>query len=347
MTSERLLATLKSALPSAMFEPSETAPKPVEFTLGDGPKVRLYLWTTTPDASATGRPPDEYKIQIIIPGCGGGSPQHFDLANIPTFVCGFSPLFGIFTFWEVQYHQDCAYSKNLQFKGSMIEAATISGWEIDTRKLHGGAVEVRAAIHPNNLDKFIRTSIEADTAGVVGEDRAKFILLKSPELEQVLTPKPGEVITLEDVERKRVEIQGTRLHRHPKFRKNVLALYGNKCAICGVQLSILDAAHIIPVHHPKGSDDDWNGLALCKNHHALFDSRVMIIDADLVVQTNPDAVSVLAEKNLLGGWDTTLKPFVGKTIQIQPTFAATDKVKLEAFKSALKLNSAFGIAAPD
>jgi len=50
----------------------------------------------------------------------------------------------------------------------------------------------------------------------------------------------------------------------------------------------LDAAHIIPDSHEDGLASIRNGLALCKIHHAAYDSNILGIRPDLVVQIKSD-----------------------------------------------------------
>jgi putative restriction endonuclease len=47
---------------------------------------------------------------------------------------------------------------------------------------------------------------------------------------------------------------------------------------------LLDAAHILPDGHPLGNPVVPNGLALCKIHHAAFDSNILGVRPDLVVE---------------------------------------------------------------
>lgn len=63
----------------------------------------------------------------------------------------------------------------------------------------------------------------------------------------------------------------------PKFRKNLLKLYGNKCAISGWgPQSVLEAAHIQP-HAKKGVNKSENGILMRSDFHALFDSGLIRI----------------------------------------------------------------------
>lgn len=66
------------------------------------------------------------------------------------------------------------------------------------------------------------------------------------------------------------------INRDHKFRKNVLNIYGNKCAVCGYGLALdnivvgLEAAHI-KWFQAGGPCEIENGLCLCSLHHTLFD----------------------------------------------------------------------------
>jgi putative restriction endonuclease len=75
-----------------------------------------------------------------------------------------------------------------------------------------------------------------------------------------------------------------RIHQD-KFRHNVLVAYRDSCAICNLKhRQLLEAAHIIPDSDPRGAPEVSNGLALCKLHHAAFDSYLVGIRPDLVVE---------------------------------------------------------------
>jgi putative restriction endonuclease len=85
-----------------------------------------------------------------------------------------------------------------------------------------------------------------------------------------------------------------RLHQQG-FRERVLVAYREQCALCRLRhRELLDAAHIIPDGEPRGAPVVSNGLALCKLHHAAFDSFFLGITPDYKVQIRAD---VLAEKD--------------------------------------------------
>ncbi|MBS6554456.1 MAG: HNH endonuclease, partial [Clostridium sp.] len=55
----------------------------------------------------------------------------------------------------------------------------------------------------------------------------------------------------------------------------VLENYNYKCAICDCgEKKILEAAHIIPVNS-SGNDKVENGICLCRNHHRMFDEKLI------------------------------------------------------------------------
>ena len=50
--------------------------------------------------------------------------------------------------------------------------------------------------------------------------------------------------------------------------------------LCNVRraVGLLDAAHIVPVEHPDGSDETSNGVALCALHHRAYDRGLVTFD---------------------------------------------------------------------
>lgn len=60
--------------------------------------------------------------------------------------------------------------------------------------------------------------------------------------------------------------------------RKIKSAYGNECAMCGLGLNLLEGAHILPVEAPGATDEIWNGIALCRNHHSAFDNHLIWID---------------------------------------------------------------------
>jgi putative restriction endonuclease len=79
-----------------------------------------------------------------------------------------------------------------------------------------------------------------------------------------------------------------RLHQET-FRQRVIAAYQEHCAVCHLHhQELLDAAHILPDGHPLGAPVVPNGLALCKLHHAAFDSHLLGVRADYKIELRRD-----------------------------------------------------------
>lgn len=81
-----------------------------------------------------------------------------------------------------------------------------------------------------------------------------------------------------------------RLHQGG-FRERVLSAYKDQCALCHLKhRELLDAAHIIPDNEPGGKPIVKNGIALCKLHHAAFDSLFIGIRPDYRVIVRRDVL---------------------------------------------------------
>jgi len=78
-----------------------------------------------------------------------------------------------------------------------------------------------------------------------------------------------------------------RLHQR-SFRERVLRAYREQCAFCRLKhQELLDAAHILPDSDPEGEPRVNNGMALCKLHHAAFDSHFLGVTPDYIVRVRP------------------------------------------------------------
>lgn len=79
-----------------------------------------------------------------------------------------------------------------------------------------------------------------------------------------------------------------RLHQR-SFREKVLAAYHSQCAFCRLKhRELLDAAHIIPDNLPESKPTIDNGISLCKLHHAAYDSFILGVTPDYIIQVRED-----------------------------------------------------------
>lgn len=80
-----------------------------------------------------------------------------------------------------------------------------------------------------------------------------------------------------------------RLHQ-PVFRARVIRAYDGACALCRLRhVELLDAAHIL-ADAQGGQPVVPNGLAMCKIHHAAYDSGIVGIRPDYVVEVRSDVL---------------------------------------------------------
>lgn len=100
----------------------------------------------------------------------------------------------------------------------------------------------------------------------------------------------NDVIAPYPTEREWTEKTTLKPYRDPKFRKNILKAYNNKCAVCSISdVSLLRAAHIISAVK-SGNDSNNNGICLCVLHEIAFDRGIMKItpSGDIIVDTTED-----------------------------------------------------------
>lgn len=81
-----------------------------------------------------------------------------------------------------------------------------------------------------------------------------------------------------------------RLHQRV-FRTQVLLAYDGRCTVCNLgHTELLDAAHIIADGLPHGDPIVPNGLAMCRIHHAAFDSKILGVRPDLTLHIRGDVL---------------------------------------------------------
>ena len=102
--------------------------------------------------------------------------------------------------------------------------------------------------------------------------------------------------------------------RDTKFRSDVMHAYNNACCICELQFAT-EAAHIIPHKNEDTSQIVQNGLALCPNHHKMYDNQLLTIDSEYRILVNHDMISELRNDGLAGGLDEVEK-LDGKQISL-------------------------------
>jgi hypothetical protein len=130
---------------------------------------------------------------------------------------------------------------------------------------------------------------------VTGFDGVHFRIVSEP-IDVTSRPAlPGATFQFEPFDRTLPHIApALRRIRDMRFRLAIRRLYHERCSLCNLGYYVkatpvaVEAAHIIPVDQHGTSRDVRNGLLLCSNHHALFDSFAWTFDEDLRVHVTPD-----------------------------------------------------------
>jgi putative restriction endonuclease len=128
-----------------------------------------------------------------------------------------------------------------------------------------------------------------ETIHLIGEKELLDLIKESDELD--VLDKDGYL----EFDGQKLTITHTRYVRDPRFRKKVYDAYGHRCAMCGIQLEIVEAAHIIPHSHEKGTDEVDNGICLCSLHHSAYDKSIIYFNDKFEIKLNENKVNYLTK----------------------------------------------------
>jgi putative restriction endonuclease len=254
----------------------------------------LFLWTITEGGGGAGvRPANERRIQMT------------NVSGIPlqpgqrTLLGGWSEEFGVFAFWDARRHtRFSSKSPSLQVSSETLERAHNLGIATYLRPAALGR-EVVVAVSPDSLLWYVQHGLplhnSQDDAASVAE-----LVEATPEIErEFLDTSTNEV----EASRRYDLVETMRAYRDAKFKPAVLRAYRHRCAVCGCALKLVDAAHIVPVSHPRSTDSVNNGIALCRLHHGAYDNGLLGFQSNYNIVLNPLAEQRLSQLNLSVGLD--------------------------------------------
>ncbi len=133
---------------------------------------------------------------------------------------------------------------------------------------------------------------------IVGDDPAALTFtVRADELDRRAFASDGatqiQSIDIDDARRRYITTTVQRRLHQAAFRERVLQAYSGACALCHLRHpELLDAAHIDEDSSEQGEPLISNGLALCKIHHAAYDTDLITVRPDYRVEVRP---SVLRE----------------------------------------------------
>ena len=82
-----------------------------------------------------------------------------------------------------------------------------------------------------------------------------------------------------------------------------------------MQLKLVQAAHIVPVHVSGSNDFTSNGLALCATHHLAYDGGLLGVAPDYRILINQARLNQIDRENLADGRELVLQ-YVSGNIKV-------------------------------
>jgi len=280
---QRIIAAVEASGWSAIVLSPE---RPLKLSIFRGDQrvvVLCYIWNLTHGGYP--RNPNELRIQIT------GVEDRFRVEpGAKTLLLGWGEDEKMFAGFDVAKHLISMHgrSPSLQVRRETLSEAETKSFFPQTRDNE----EIVIAFRPDFFAAYVQELEELHKTAQQPEELRQ--------LQRIANTDMGrEISDIPPGPRKTVLEQINRKVRDARFRKNVLTAYGFRCAVSGIQLDLVDAAHIIPVEHARGTDELKNGICLSALHHRAFDVGLIGIKKDYSVILNEKRMSQLRSV----GWD--------------------------------------------
>jgi putative restriction endonuclease len=242
----------------------------------------IYIWNLTHGGGP--RDKAEYRIQVH---------QREALEyekGWKTLILGWRGKIGVFAGFDYHKHQAPGYSSSIQIKDEALQNA----YKFRIATYDKGNQEIAIAFHPSLFIEYIRNLEVLHTLGDVE------LLNQIAEQEGVAE---SDLPTQATPERQSTIQTINRKIRDVSYKARVLGAYQNTCAFCGIQLKLVDAAHIMPVSHALSTDETANGIALCALHHRAYDRMLVTFDESYQIKINELRINHLKAEDLGAGAD--------------------------------------------
>ena len=248
--------------------------------------VRVYIWNLTPGGQ--NRPDDEWRIQATGVGRFEQEP------NGETLILGWQNERAVFAGFDFAQHQGAlGHSPSIQLRQAALDRAAVHGFAA-----HGkGSGELAIAFRPDFLGTYIANLRSLHACGQLPRE----VEMLDKIGRNVESAEDGLMAQQFAEQRRYAVLSARRSLREISFRRRVLTAYGQRCAMCGIQLRLLDGAHILPAAHPDSTDETCNGIALCALHHRAYDRAFVAFDPEFKVHVNEVMAAELEETDQAGG----------------------------------------------
>lgn len=267
-----------------LLSPVDEWPQVFSVSLGStSASVRVYIWHLTHDLAR-----GDYKFQLT--GVSGN--QFVFESGVRTIVLGYYEPLRVYLAADANHRRGkFGRSPAIQTRQSLLDSANADGFCAFTKaRTSESAIVLRRDVMASYLVEA--HSIHAVVAGTNGVQQlnAMTALVGNPS-SVILKPRAKAATTV------------VRSIRSFDFSNRIMIAYQHACCVCDIQMDLLDAAHIVPVGAPLGSDDTRNGLALCTLHHKAYDAGLLGIKPDYSIEISSNQSSYLHGIARSGGLD--------------------------------------------
>lgn len=268
-------------------------------------RLKVYIWNLTPGGNR--RPLDEWRIQPTGLPATGNIVRFLPELDGKTAILGWNERYDVFAAFDVNKHLGpLGASPSIQLRENSLQQARLNGIACHFK----GSEEIAFAVKPTYLSVYLENM---ESLHACGSSQQALVLLEAI----CNDPKSVDDRDIEQrvaAPRRFAIVSARKALRDANFSERVLAAYSNSCAMCGAQMRLLDAAHILPAAHPDSTDDTSNGIALCALHHRAYDRSLVTFDTGYRIHRNDEMERKLTES----GVDRGLEAF---RTQLFPTIA--------------------------
>ncbi len=250
--------------------------------------VKVYIWNIT--HGGLGRAESEYRIQVT------GFESLAREEDQRSLLLGWWDTEQVFGAWDIRQHLGrLGSSPSMQISRETLLGARLSGFKSYLNAKGENALGIR----PDFMGTYIHNLESLHDSGKIPDEA---------DLLSKLTDNPADVsdVDIETTikkERQYAIVSTKRALREIDFRRRVLNAYNASCAMCGVQLRLIDGAHVLPAAHPESTDTTSNGIALCAIHHRAYDAGLVTFDVDFNSHLNESMVDNLKSSGQSEGLD--------------------------------------------
>ncbi|MGE0884179.1 MAG: HNH endonuclease [Blastocatellales bacterium] len=245
--------------------------------------LRIYVWNCT--HGGKNRAADEYRVQLtgVVP----------DIAkNDKTLLLGWHEGYEVFVGFDIHKHKgQASASPSIQVKESALLNAHNHAFSAYDRA-NG---EIAVCFRPEFIVEYAINLERLHGLTANNKEEVKILNIVDEINEEEIE------LRITNNERREVISSIKRKYREHDFRRRVLSAYSSTCALCGMQLKLVEAAHIIPVASELSTDETINGIALCSLHHRAYDQNLVSFDENYRVELSSATILELQKLNLAGG----------------------------------------------